>query len=255
MKSPDKILSGIRILCVDDCPDVLEFLCFFLTENGADITACASAEEAIATLTNERFDILISDLQMPPGLDGYDLAHELRGMENENLLRKPTPAIMISGSAMQPSRKRRFADFQVYMPKPFNPTRLIHVVERLNEADVAAVKLGSLDGWEAQQATEAAVVATKVAKTATAAAVEATVTAEVATHAAFDATESAAKAKATAAKAEMDASAASASAPPSNDESSIVQTNPTHTYPKRKTIKQRSSLSPPGEFPVLGSND
>jgi CheY-like chemotaxis protein len=150
---------------------------------------------------------------MPPGLDGYDLAHALRELETDNLDRKATPTIMISGDAMMPSRKRRFADFQVYMPKPFDRMRLVHVVERLVEADSEAVKAGSLGGWEAQQAIEAAVVATEVAAVATAAAVEATMSAANATTAAIDATESAQKAKSTAAKAEVDAKAASANAP------------------------------------------
>lgn len=201
----NKILSGIRILCVDDCPDVLAFLGAFLTGKGADIIACASAEDAIEVLMDERFDILISDLSMPPGLDGYDLAHTLRSMESKNPDRKATPTIMISGDAMLPSRKRRFADFQVYMSKPFDKLRLVHVVERLVEADGEAVKLGSLGGWEAQQETEAAVIATEVAAIATVAAFKATT-------AAFNATVSAARARTTASKAEKDASTASANA-------------------------------------------
>lgn len=214
MISTDQTLSGIRILCVDDSPDMLEFLRRFLARKGAEVTVCASAEDAITTLMNERFDVLISDLSMPPGLDGYDLAHALRGMENENLDRKATPTIMISGDAMLPSRKRRFADFQVYMPKPFDKMRLVHVVERLVEADTEVVKHGSLGNWEAQQATEAAEIATNVAATATAAAIEATVAAENATIAAIEATESAARASIRASKAEKDASSASAKAPP-----------------------------------------
>lgn len=212
MKSMNKILSGIRILCVDDSPDVLAFLRVFLTGKGAEITACASAEDAIAVLVNERFDILISDLSMPPGLDGYDLAHTLRSMESKNPDRKATPTIMISGDAMLPSRKRRFADFQVYMSKPFDKLRLVHVVERLVEADGEAVKLGSLGGWEAQQETEAAVIATEVAATPRAATFEAMAAAANAITAAIDATASAARARITASKAEMDASAASARA-------------------------------------------
>lgn len=206
MKSTDQTLSGIRILCVDDGPDVLEFLRVFLTREGAEVTTCASAEDAITTLLDERFDVLISDLSMPPGLDGYDLVHELRRMENDNLRRKATPSILLSGDAMRASRKRRFADFQVYMPKPFDNVRLIHVIERLAEADSASVKLGSLKSWEAKQSTEAAEVATEVAREATSAAVDATNTARYAT-------EAAARATTTASKVEIDATLASANAP------------------------------------------
>lgn len=213
MKSPQNSLSGDRILCVDDCPEVLDFLRSFLVDLGAEVMACESAEKAIVTLRDKHFDILISDLNMPPGLDGYDLVHALREMETENPDRKATPSILISGNALQPSRKRRFADFQVYMSKPFDPERLAYVVERLVEADSAAVKIGSLGGWEAQQATEAALIATDTAAIATSAAVEATASAVDATNAAVNATNAATRARSVASKAEADANAASVKSP------------------------------------------
>ncbi|MGZ3713513.1 MAG: response regulator, partial [Bdellovibrionota bacterium] len=167
MTADGRVLNGIRILCVDDISAIVEFLRDFLQLKGASVTICTSAEKAIEILKNERFDVLISDLSMPPGLDGYDLAHALREMEEQDSSRELTPTIAISGDAMRPSRKRRFADFQVYMSKPIDSARLVHVIERLAEADSEAVKLGSLGGWEAQQAATAAVLATAVAAEAT----------------------------------------------------------------------------------------
>lgn len=209
MKPPDINLRGVRVLCADDCPEVLEFLHFFLTGLGAEVTTCDSAEKAIHALKTGHFEVLISDLNMPPGLDGYDLVHALRGMEGKNPGRKATPSIMISGNALQPSRKRRFADFQVYMSKPVDSKRLAYVVDRLVEADSEAVTLGSLEGWEAQQAIDAAMQATKVAEEATAAAADAT-------SAAKDATAAASRAKTVASKAEAEAKDASSKAPPEN---------------------------------------
>jgi CheY-like chemotaxis protein len=213
MSAATEVLDGTRILCADDSQDVLAFLRIFLTGKGATVVVCDSAERAIAILAEERFDVLISDLSMPPGLDGYDLAHTLRKMENDDPARKATPSILISSDALRPSRKRRFADFQVYMPKPFHRERLLHVIERLVEADSAAVETGSLGGWEALQATEAALIATDVAAVATAAAVEATLAASNATAAATEATAAAVIATDTASKAEIEAHSASVTAP------------------------------------------
>lgn len=209
-----KALKGIRILCVDDSSDSLELLRHILNRHGAEVTTCTSAEEAINTLRVESFDMMVSDISMPPGLDGYDLVHALRGMEGEDPDREATPAIAVSGDAMKASHKRRFADFQVYMPKPVDKKRLVYIVERLLKADGKAIEFGSLDNWEADQATKAALAATDVALTATAAAVEATVAAKNATTAALEATRSAAEAKATAIKAEKNASQASINSPP-----------------------------------------
>jgi CheY-like chemotaxis protein len=206
-------ISGSRILCVDDSPDSLEILRIILIRKGALVTSCASAENALGILANENFDAIVTDLSMPPGLDGYDLAHALRKMEDKDSTRQATPTIAVSSNALRPSRKRRYADFQVYLPKPVDKARLIYIIERLLEADSEVVKLGSLDRWEAEQAIQAAAISTKVAATATAAAAEAVIAAADATDAARDATTSAEAAKVTASKAETEASAASKYAP------------------------------------------
>jgi hypothetical protein len=57
---------------------------------------------------------------------------------------------------MKSPRKRRYADFQVYMKKPFDKSHLVGVIECLVEADGESVTLGSLVGWEAKQTTLAA---------------------------------------------------------------------------------------------------
>lgn len=208
-----KLLTGVRILCVDDSADSLELLRHVLVRYGASVTTCISAEAAIEILKKSSFDVMVSDLSMPPGLDGYDLVHALRDMEKQDPDRKATPTVAVSGDAMRASRKRRFADFQVYMPKPANKKRLVYVVERLFEADGEAIEFGSLASWEAEQASQAAAVATKVAATATAVAAEATTAAANATVAAVDASQAAVDAKAAALAAEKVATSASSEAP------------------------------------------
>ena len=146
-------LEGASVLCIDDDADVLMLLSHVLKRHGACVTTCSSAEQAIATLVDGRFDIVISDLQMPPGLDGYDLAHAVRQMESDDHQRQKTPIMAVSGNATSPSAKRRFADFQVYMQKPVDQKRLVHVVKKLIEADGDAVRVGSLSQWETDQTT------------------------------------------------------------------------------------------------------
>lgn len=162
-----KVLDGARIICVDDSIDYLTLLRSLLTHHGALVTTCSSAEEAIEILEKERFDLLITDISMPPGLDGYDLTHALRDMEVEDPSRRPTPTMAVSGVAKVPSKKRKFADFQVYIAKPFENAGLVNIVERLIDADGESVVDGSLDIWEAGQATVAAETATNDASNLT----------------------------------------------------------------------------------------
>jgi two-component system response regulator FlrC len=141
------------VLCVDDDEDWSTLLAIVLRRHGAVVTTLSSAEAAIACLAGNVFDVVVSDISMPPGLDGYDLAHALRELEQKDPARLATPAVALSGDAARPSTKKRFADFQVYMSKTFDEGRLVDVVARLAEADSEAVKDGTLAAWEAKRGT------------------------------------------------------------------------------------------------------
>jgi CheY-like chemotaxis protein len=145
----EQILRAIHVLCVDDNQDALDLLTIVLSRHGAQVTACRSAECALRAIGAAKFDVIISDLSMP-GMDGYDLAHALRRLEKiEGGV--TTPTLAVSGNADQPSAKRRFADFQVYLTKPYDSLKLAQIVERLAEADGESVKAGSLEVWERER--------------------------------------------------------------------------------------------------------
>jgi len=148
---PPQKLDGANVLYIDDNVDLRMLVAAVFTRHGATVTACSSAEDGILRLVESRFDIVVCDLNMPPGLDGYDLVHALRRMEGGDQSRVATPTVLVSGNALDPAIQRRFADFQAYIQKPFNPTRLVDVIKRLIEVDSEAVKFGSLASWEANQ--------------------------------------------------------------------------------------------------------
>ena len=56
----------MKVLCVDDDPDCLELLSRVLKRHGAKVTTQPSAELAIECLAGNVFDVLISDIMMPP---------------------------------------------------------------------------------------------------------------------------------------------------------------------------------------------
>jgi CheY-like chemotaxis protein len=68
----------IRILYVDDKPDLLELGTIYLQKSGDfSVTAVDSAQEALALLQSSPFDAIISDYQMPL-MDGIDFLSEVR---------------------------------------------------------------------------------------------------------------------------------------------------------------------------------
>ena len=85
-----KPLHGRSVLLVDDHDKNRQVLQQRLTHWGLDVTACASASEALCLLGQRRFTAGIIDLQMP-GMDGVELAHAIpAGHEVPLILLSPT---------------------------------------------------------------------------------------------------------------------------------------------------------------------
>src|SRR5882672_9699955 len=66
---------GARILVVEDDDDVREYLVSFLTRVGFQVVEAGDGAQALAILAGSGpFDVLCTDIVMPGGLDGYDVA-------------------------------------------------------------------------------------------------------------------------------------------------------------------------------------
>jgi DNA-binding response OmpR family regulator len=65
-----------KILVVEDEPDSLRILEYFLTREGFEIVGAKDGLEAIELLEESQFDLVISDVKMPR-LDGVALARHL----------------------------------------------------------------------------------------------------------------------------------------------------------------------------------
>lgn len=66
-----------KILIVDDSSEVLEKTNNLLTEVGYQVTPCTSGEEALEKLEQERFDLVLLDVNMP-SLNGFDVCLKIR---------------------------------------------------------------------------------------------------------------------------------------------------------------------------------
>lgn len=66
-----------RILVVDDDPEIGRMLSRALARHGYEVDAVTSGEEALAKAGDTVYDAALVDLVMP-GMDGADLAGELR---------------------------------------------------------------------------------------------------------------------------------------------------------------------------------
>ena len=73
----DKVLSGLKILIVDDAKDILMLMTRILSLAGAEITGVNSGPKAIETLLTLDADLVLMDIQMPD-MDGCETTAVLR---------------------------------------------------------------------------------------------------------------------------------------------------------------------------------
>ena len=67
----------IKVLLVDDEPDILEFLHYNLSRNGFDTIQASNGLDAIKLANDEIPDLILLDIMMP-GMDGVETCRNLR---------------------------------------------------------------------------------------------------------------------------------------------------------------------------------
>lgn len=69
-------MTGLRVLYVEDNPDLREAIGLLLEADGREIVTCADGEQALALSDARRFDVVITDVSLP-GISGTELARAL----------------------------------------------------------------------------------------------------------------------------------------------------------------------------------
>lgn len=110
------------VLIVDDHATANEALCLILKDVGLLATGVHSAESALEQLTQEPFDVVLTDLQLP-GMDGLELLTRLRDRQPDLEVIVFTAYATIE-TAVQAIKGGAF-DF---ITKPVNPIELEHTI-------------------------------------------------------------------------------------------------------------------------------
>jgi DNA-binding NtrC family response regulator len=115
-------VAAASLLVVDDEPAVLDVTQKLLERSGYRVTACHNAEDALALLEHEEFDVVLTDVQMP-GMGGLGLLRAVREREVE------LPVILVTGnpSPETESSALEHGAFQ-YLTKPVSYALLGEVV-------------------------------------------------------------------------------------------------------------------------------
>jgi CheY-like chemotaxis protein len=74
----DDVARTLRILVVDDEPALVTMLARLLGSDGHQVSVATSGEEALTILASAPIDVVISDLGMGAGMNGWELAEAVR---------------------------------------------------------------------------------------------------------------------------------------------------------------------------------
>ncbi len=125
--------ENIKILIIEDDPDLLMVLSMYLKKYGMDTECVEDPYLGLSLLTQKNFDLIILDLTLP-GMDGLEVIQKIR--ENSNI------PIIISSARNDLTDKviglERGADD--YMPKPYDPRELVTRIKTILRRTNAVVE-------------------------------------------------------------------------------------------------------------------
>ena len=147
----------LRVLVIDDEKNIRTTLSMCLEAAGCGVTAVASAEAALAAITQKSFDLAFLDLRLGEA-SGLDLLPRLLA-ESPQLAVVVITAYATFDTAVEAIR-RGAVD---YLQKPFAPEQIRHLVAKLGESRAAAWRLADL-GQQLREATPEADLGSESAK-------------------------------------------------------------------------------------------
>lgn len=116
--------NDVRILIVDDEPDIRNLVRILLTNKGYRVTEAASGEGALAIWEDGAFDLVILDIMMP-GMDGVDACRKIRQ-------RSAVPILFLTAKTQITDKITAYeSGGDDYLPKPFSRQELLMKVESL----------------------------------------------------------------------------------------------------------------------------
>jgi PAS domain S-box-containing protein len=118
---------GLKILLVEDNKDTLKYIALVLGARGHAVTAAERISQALLAATDQSFDLLVSDIELPDG-SGLELMRQLRD--------RGLPGIAMSGYGSDGDvRASLEAGFTEHLTKPVDLTRLMAAVHRVTAAE------------------------------------------------------------------------------------------------------------------------
>ena len=103
-----------KVLVVDDAPRVVRLVSEVLRAVGYEVIAAGSGESALEMVALEQPDLVLLDILLPHGLDGYGVCRRIREFSD-------VPVMMLTAKVQYSDVLQGFAaGADDYLVKPFN---------------------------------------------------------------------------------------------------------------------------------------
>jgi len=123
-----------KILTVDDSKTMREMVSFTLKSAGYEVIEAEDGKAALETLSNNKVDAVITDLNMP-NMNGFELIQSLRA----NPAYKFVPILMLTTEGEDSKKQQgKSAGATGWIVKPFVPEKLVEVVQKVCPQGAAA---------------------------------------------------------------------------------------------------------------------
>jgi two-component system alkaline phosphatase synthesis response regulator PhoP len=122
-----------KILVIDDDPDFLLAVRMVLEAHNFEMEAAMTPQEGISKVLSAKPDLVILDIMMPTGYEGFDVAREIR--EKHKLI--DLPIFMLTSIHSIKEVPYRFAPDEDYLPvdvfldKPIEPEQLVDTIQEM----------------------------------------------------------------------------------------------------------------------------
>ena len=126
---------GMRILIVDDEPNIVTSLEFLMETNGYKVRISRDGEDALEQVEAFSPDLILLDVMMPL-LNGFEVCQKIR----EKAAWRHIKIVMLTAKGRDTEAAKGLAlGADAYITKPLDPAQLVHEVDYLLGRHVASV--------------------------------------------------------------------------------------------------------------------
>jgi CheY-like chemotaxis protein len=127
MSLPEPVLTGKKVLVVDDDIRNVFAMTSMLEESGLEVHSAETGQAALDALEEiPDMDLVLMDIMMP-GMDGYDAIRAIRAFSTF----RPLPIIAVTAKAMPGDREKCLeAGASDYVSKPVEPAQLLTLLSQ-----------------------------------------------------------------------------------------------------------------------------